>query len=206
MGIRQRAAFGGAAALALILGALFLYGYRQDPANANPEYAEWPPTPADIISRIGTATAPAPEKSDSERRSEFCTLFKSRYRRHDPAVAIGVRFITATRIKLMCQPRLEPYLIDRIALSLWREAGEGFGQPIDIDIYDTFIGTRNIKIGQLRGGDEKPPIAHISYDYSTLDLLTHPPKQEPAPAAHPQPHALPRIQERQFGPPGPPDP
>ena len=203
MGIRQRAAFAGTAALALILGAAFLYGYRQDPVNASPEYAQWPPTPADILSKIGPATASARGTSDAERRSKFCMLFKSRYRKHDPAVAVGARFITATRIKLMCPARMEPYLIDQIALSLWREASEGFGRPIDIDIYDTFIATRHIKIGQLRGGDEKPPIAHISYDYSTLDMMNNSGKQRPAPGDYPPRGALPQPPERSLAPPAP---
>src|SRR5437773_134850 len=75
------------------------------------------------------------------------------------------------RLKLMCPRRLEPFMVDRIALAAWREARDYFGKPVDVDIYVTFIGTTQVKIGQLRASANEPQIAQISYDFTELDLL-----------------------------------
>src|SRR5438270_9151111 len=125
-------------AVAGVACAWLVYGsVRQQPSSL-PEYAGWKPTAAAIQREIGTAAARAPGMTEEQRRDQFCTLFKSRFRYHDPNVAIGLKFLGPKRLKLMCPARLEPFLVDRIALSAWREARADFGQPMDIDIYATF--------------------------------------------------------------------
>jgi hypothetical protein len=157
-----------------LLGGCLLYGYLQQPADASPDYARWSPSPAAIRRTIGTAAAPTKGMADKERRQQFCKMFKNRFRKHDPAVAVGLRFLTPTRIKLMCPARMEPCFIDQIALSAWHEAQDCFGAPMDIDINDTFIGTNQIKIGELRVQGDTPPIARIAYDFTALSVYTRP--------------------------------
>jgi hypothetical protein len=170
----RRGVIGAGGAAMLLLGGFLLYGYVQQPAGASPEFAHWSPTPTAIRSKLGTASAPTPGMTDENRHTLFCTMFKGRFRQHDPAVAVGLRFITPTHIKLMCPARMEPYFMDQIALALWRETREIFGKAPDIDIYDTFIGTTQIKIGELRTSAEDAGIAHISYDFRPLQAMNGP--------------------------------
>src|SRR5438045_3602218 len=83
----RHGAIGAGAVVTALLGGLLLYGYMQQPASAGPEYAQWAPSAAAIRGKIGDAKAPAPGMTESERREQFCMLFKSRYRDHNPAVA-----------------------------------------------------------------------------------------------------------------------
>ncbi len=182
--MKRRGVIGVAAVGSVLLCGALICIYLQRSANADYDYAYWSPSPAAIRSRIGSASAPAPGLKDAERRRLFALMFKDRYRRHDPGVAIGLRFMSPTRLKLMCPARLEPFLVDQIALAAWREARDDFGIPVDIDIYDTFIGTAQIKIGQLRSVTiSHPEVAHISYDYRSLLLITGPRPQVPVQAA-----------------------
>lgn len=172
--MERRAAAGVAFGGMMVLAGCLLFGSQQQPISAAPEYASWSPNAAEIQNKIGTAARPSPGMSDAERRNQFCVLFKDRYRHHDPTVAVGLRFISKTRLKLMCPARMEPCYMDQIALALWREARATFGAPIEIDIFDTFIGTTRIKIGELRVEPGDPEIAHITYDFQMLDLLSRP--------------------------------
>jgi len=172
--MKRQKAIGGAAVGVFLLGSYLLYGYLQEPGTAAAEFSSWPPGPAAIRSAIGTPQVPASGMSENERREQFCVMFKNRFRHHEPGLAIGLRFLTPTRIKLMCPARMEPYFVDQIALAAWHEARDDFGKSIDIDIYDTFIGTNQIKIGELRAVAEKPEMAHIKYDFTQLELLNRP--------------------------------
>jgi hypothetical protein len=173
--MRQHGAIGAAVAAMGLVGGGLLYGYVQQPAIASSEYAQWPPQAAAIRAVIGTVSAPAYGMTEDQRREQFCMMFKNRFRKHEPAVAVGIRFLkNSNRIKLMCPARLEPFYVDQIALAAWREARANFGPKIDLDIYDTFIGTTQIKIGQLRVSPEAPTVAHITYDFSELEKLNRP--------------------------------
>lgn len=178
--MKRQGTIAAAAAVVALLGAGLLYGYMQLPANASPEYAAWRPSAAAIRGKLGPSAAPAQGMTEKVRRERFCALFKSRYRDHEPAVAVGMRFVSASRIKLMCPARLEPFLIDQIALAAWREAREIFGRPIEVDIYDTLIGTTQIKIGELRASADAPEIARIAYDFTDLEKLNRPRSAIPA--------------------------
>lgn len=169
--MKRKGVIGIAVAGMVLLAAPLLIGYLQSNAYAGPEYSAWPPTPEAIRHKVGSAAAPAPGMSEKDRRELFCTLFKSRYRDHDPKVAIGIRFLAPNRIKLMCPARLEPFYVDQIALAAWRETRDDLGQSADVDIFDTFIGTAQVKIGELRAPG-KEQIAHITYDYTALQKLT----------------------------------
>jgi len=164
----RNAKIGAAAAAIILVGGCVIYGLSQAPVSANPEFAQWEPTPAAIRARIGTKDSPVAGMTDAMRRERFCEMFKNRYRKHDPKVAVGARFLTPTRLKLMCPARMEPCYIDQIAMTLWHEARDDFGQPVDIEIYDTFIGTNNVRIGTLTPLVDHPEIARITYDYSIL--------------------------------------
>lgn len=203
----RQGAIGATTALLALLGVFVLFGYVQQPTAALEEYAVWPPTAAAIRGKLSRAGAPG--MSEHDRRELFCTMFKSRYRNHDPATAIGLRFVTPSqrdhiRLKLMCPARLEPFLVDRVALAAWREARDIFDKPVDVDIYDTFIGTTQIKIGQLRATADAPGIAHIAYDFSELEALNRPRSVIPASDRTSMPSGYPGLRRLQYRPLGQP--
>jgi len=179
--MRQHGAIGAAIAAMGLVGGGLLYGYVQQPAIASSEYALWPPQAAAIRAVIGPVAAPMPGMTEIQRRDKFCTMFKNRFRKHEPAVAVGIRFLkNSNRIKLMCPARLEPFYVDQIALAAWREARANFGPSVDLDIYDTFIGTTQIKIGELRVIPDAPTVAHITYDFTELEKLNRPRMPNPS--------------------------
>ena len=151
-----------------------LYGYAQGSSGEILDFASWAPGPAAIRSKIGSEKAPNSGMTAKVRREQFCEMFKARFRHHDPAVAVGLRFITPTRIKLMCPARMEPFFVDRIAMAAWREARDDFGKSVDLDLYHTFIGTNQVKIGELRVSSAAPDMAHITYDYKMLLIVNRP--------------------------------
>lgn len=148
------------------MSALWFYLYDHA-ASAQPDndYSSWSPSATTIRDSL-KAVQPAPGRTlDQERRQTFAHLFQSRFRGHTPMMAVGVRFVDANRIKLMCEARMEPWNINKTAMSLWQEANQTFGQTFSVDIFETFIGSMPIKIGELRPLPDKPTVAHIAYDY-----------------------------------------
>lgn len=198
--MKRQGAIGAAVTAMALASVCLLYGYFQEPAVAGAEFATWPPSADAIRGKIGTAAKPVPGMTENERREQFCEMFKNRYRHHDPAVAIGIRFLTPTRVKLMGPARLEPFFVDQIALAAWREARENFGKSVDIDIYDTFIGTTQIKIGELRACVGDPKMAHIVFDFTELEILNRPRSAVPINTKPGKALDLPAQPPRQFRP------
>ncbi len=159
-----------------IIALLGVTGYllydRSDNAMAAEDYSNWSPNAGAIRQKIGKSDGNA--AGEERRLIQFCKLFQSRFRNHDPAMAIGLRNLTPNRLKLMCPARMEPVDIDRITLTAWREAKDAFDHSFDLDIYLTFIGTPPIKIGELRPRHDNPKIASISYNYPQNLILPHP--------------------------------
>jgi len=156
--------------IAVALSGLFLwirdrFGGEQDQLG---NYMSWSPSATAIRQAIGPAAARAGSAEDKARQTQFSKLFQSRFREHDPPIAIGMHFQKVNRIKLMCPARMEPWDMDRVAMSAWHEAQDAFGRDCEIDIYETFIGTPPIKIGELRRHPDRPQVAMIAYRYPQL--------------------------------------
>jgi hypothetical protein len=122
-----------------------------------PDFMHWSPTPADIYQAMDSMP------NEKQRQEKFAELFAKRFRRHEPPIAIGMRFLEGNRIKLMCPARMEPWNMDRLALATWKETREDFGHPFDIDIYITFIGSAPVRVGELRPMEANPNFAEIHY-------------------------------------------
>ena len=132
-----------------------------DPEN---DFANWQPT-ADAIRQS------LPQGSPAEREKTFALLFQQRFRKHDPGKAIGVHFMPGGKIHLLTPARLEPWNIDRIALTLYRESQAAFGKPYDINIYETFIGIPPVKIGELRLSSQQKEQVEVHYKYPSMSAL-----------------------------------
>ena len=150
-------------ALLTLLGisGYFLWAFSSVREGFDPEndFALWQPT-ADMIRKELPSGPPA------ERQAAFGLLFQKRFRKHDPGKAIGVHFMPDGKIQLLTPARLEPWNIDRIALMLYREVQQDLNKNCDIDIYETFIGTPALKIGELRPSLKSPQQVLVRFQYS----------------------------------------
>lgn len=149
------------------LASLAFYFYDRA-AKADPDnFQDWPPTPAEIRAAVQQAEVAPGQDADKVKRDLFARLFQGRYRSHTPMKAIGLRFLDANRIKLMCEARMEPWNINRLAVAAWEEAHAVLGRRFDLDIYETYIGAPPVKIGELRAIPDRPGVARIIYRYPT---------------------------------------
>jgi hypothetical protein len=151
------------------LSCYFLWAYHTTQEGLDPEndFANWQPT-ADVIRQSLRDATPA------QREQAFAQLFQQRFRKHEPGKAIGVHFMDDGKIHLLTPARLEPWNINRIALMLHRETLQDFGKNYDINIYETFIGTPPVKIGELRPSPKTPAEVTVQYNYPAA-LTTQPP-------------------------------
>jgi hypothetical protein len=185
--MKRRWIIGAIIALLGVTGYL-LYDRAVD-AMAATDYSNWPPNARAIRSALGGSNGGAAD--EAARVEQFCELFQNRFRHHEPMMAIGLRPLTKTRLKLMCPARLEPVDIDRVALTAWREAEDLFEHPFDLDIYATFIGMPPIKIGELRPRPDNPKFVHIVYNYR--DVIVIPQIRRKADSGKPRSSQTPRL-------------
>ncbi len=156
--------------LAIIIFTLFGIAYftlthPESASSMEYDFKDWPPLANDIKTRILDVTSVRGGKTpDQQRQVIFAELFKQRFRSHTPMKAIGMKFSNNT-IKLLCPARMEPWEIDGVAMAAWKESRDDLGRNFDIDIFETYIGTTPIKIGELRLIDGSQPAAHITYNY-----------------------------------------
>lgn len=158
-------------------GALFcVYCGSLHNADADPMDAALMQSPvsAAIHQELAAHTGDKPPMTAAQRQDLFAERFTERFRQHEPKMAVRARFEEVNharnRIKLMCPARLEPWNMDRIALSAWREAKDCLGENYDIDLYETFIGSAPRKIGELRCTSGAKSVADIHYLPRAQDL------------------------------------
>jgi hypothetical protein len=147
------------------LGLLAVFiGYRFNDARSTQDniaedgstFLNWPPTATEVV-RLTAANGTDPKTSDGlHARDRFAEAFKSRYRLHNPMIAIGLRFREDNLFDLMVPARMEPWNMDRIAVEAWKESMSAFGHPFNIDIYISYIGVPRIKVGELRQNSALP--------------------------------------------------
>lgn len=125
------------------------------------------PVSAAIVKELAAHNADSPPMSSAQRQDLFAERFTERFRKHEPRMAVRAKFEEANhvrnRIKLMCPARMEPWNMDRVALSVWREAKDCLGENCDIDLYETYIGSPPIKVGELRNTKDAKTVADIHY-------------------------------------------
>lgn len=154
-------------ALAVGLGGYFAYTKGDDfGPDACRDMETWAPSSAEIARTLGAAPQKRTPAQDAARRERFAELFESRYRSHKTPLAVGVDFPAPGVVRLKCPARMETWNMNRIALSAWREAGANLGGTYGVDIYETYIGTRPVRVGELRALPDNPKLARIRYFYS----------------------------------------
>lgn len=151
--------------------------------DPNTDFANWSPTAAEISKQM-------PAGAELERQLAFAQLFQQRFRKHEPSRAIGVHIMGNGKIHLLTQARLEPWNIDRIALMLYRELQQNFHKNYDIEIYETFIGTRPIKIGEILPSPTDPQRLVVRYHYPRTDTDEPKTAEIPSHALGPRPVGL----------------
>jgi hypothetical protein len=129
----------------------------------------WQPDAGALRQALAPPAGKAGTPDEKARHRQFSRLFQSRFRNHQPPIAVGMRFVEEKhRIKLMCPARMEPWDMDRVALCAWQETHAVFGRAYDIDIFETFIGTPPVWVGKLHATSNRPDVAQITYDYPAL--------------------------------------
>ncbi len=105
------------------------------------------------------------ETQDAGKRRVFTEMFKKRFRKFNPTIAVGLRFERPDLLRLYFPARLEPYYRDRIAYTAWREIRDLFGVNCEISLWDTYIGLAPSKEGVLKpeGGDSNR--VQITHDF-----------------------------------------
>lgn len=140
----KRGLFAVAAALIVATGAALWANGRARPATPGLG-AEWRPTAADIAAAVGSG---ATGRFSDTRHDRFASLFKQRYR--DRGLAVGLRFLSDRRLKVMCAAMMPRWDMAHVALKAHEETRALFGRPYDVDIYETYISAMQRKVAELR--------------------------------------------------------
>ena len=163
----KRASFARTLCVCLIAPVGYYWYLQNGKVGEEDSFPNWPPQTHTVQRELDAKAPLTPDGKNQQMREEIYTeLFKNRYRKHQPQVAIGMKIMPGRRIKLMTPARMEPWDLDRLAMTAWRETHTVFGQNYDIDIYETYIGATPQLIGTLRALPGNAKIARISYDYS----------------------------------------
>lgn len=150
-----------------LLAWTYFAGRNADASGLGDDFDAWSPTPVALRQEAGTNGTDPRTKAGQTVRDRFADLFKKRFRRHDPPVAVGMRFANNTVI-LLCPARMEPWNMDRLAVDAWHETQTAFGHPFDVDIYITYIGGPPVKVGELRPAPGHPDRVVISYTHKNI--------------------------------------
>jgi hypothetical protein len=131
--------------VAAIVPALYYFIPRSKDAESIEEDARWKPTLADITATIGNA--PGSGFKDT-RHGQFAKLFQQRFR--DQQHAVGLRFISETKMKAMFAPIIPRWDMARVSVIAESEAYSLFGRHFDVDIFETYITSPMKKLAELR--------------------------------------------------------
>jgi len=129
----------------IIVFALYLFLPRSEKGDNIGDFEGWKPTPAEIAAVVGKSGAGV---YDDERHRKFAEMFKQRYR--DQSYAVGMKFLSDAKIKLMFAATIPRWDMVRVAAQADREAWEIFGKHYQIDIYETYISIRQRKLAEVR--------------------------------------------------------
>jgi hypothetical protein len=124
-------------------GLALVYGFFGNSSN-KPAYAHWSPTPDEILRAVGTESS---GDYRDPRHQTFASLFQQRFRSHE--MAIGLRFESNRRVRLMCAAMIPHTDMVRIAIDVHNEAQHIFQTSYSVDIYETYIVLPPVKCAVL---------------------------------------------------------
>jgi hypothetical protein len=131
--------------LAIALGYLW---YTYAAKSRGSSFADWSPTPADIVRELG---ANLPGVYTDARHQRFIELIKHRYRfSRVPAMAVGLKFESDSRLRLLCAASIPRWHMSRLATQIFKECRTVFGRDYEIDIYETYIAMDQKKLAEAR--------------------------------------------------------
>lgn len=111
-------------------------------------FSDGTPTPAEIVRELGTNQ---PGVHTDERHQRFIEMFKQRYRfGRAPALAVGLKFESDTRVKLLCSASIPRWHMSRLAVQVFKECQMVFGKVVEVDIYETYIAMDQKKLAEAR--------------------------------------------------------
>jgi hypothetical protein len=159
--------------LTIFLGCVFGYFYSQRvnaaAAGEFDNFTSWPPSAAVLQKQMAEAPKTGQtSREDQNRKQLIGKLLTSRFRGHDPKIAVRIKFEhdkahNKDYIKLMCPARMEPWNMDWLAVRTWQEVKDNLGASYDLDVYITYIGLNQIKVAELRSAPGQPDKVEIRY-------------------------------------------
>jgi len=114
----------------------------------------WSPTPSEIAAAVSKS---GPGDFRDSRHAKFAELFKSRYRRQQKAV--GIRFDAPGHLKIMFAALTPRWDMAHVSVEAAREATSCFGVPFQLDVYETFISSPELKLAEVRQDAGNSPIS-----------------------------------------------
>ena len=167
--MNRRGVVAGIVILLGLGGTVFLFLNRSgEPDSA--DFSQWKPSPATLKQEVGPAKSD--RRGEALRRDKFIRLFQNRFREHNPPRAVGIKFESDNMLFLKCEAGMSPWDRDKVATMLWNEARDAFGKSFEMDIFETYIGTRPIKIGELREDPKRPGTVNIAYKAPVIPNFT----------------------------------
>jgi hypothetical protein len=130
-------------------------------------FDDWSPTPQAIRQEVGPGSGGS---YSDERHRKFATIFQKRFRSHDKA--IGVRFTSNNRIKLMCAALIPRWDMAQVGVQLHREAEDIFGKSYTIDVFETYISMQQRKLAEIRKEPNSEKV-EVHFDPSYAEASTH---------------------------------
>lgn len=136
------------------------------PSDDRDSMAAWQPDAAAIKKSLNARFDGKIHLNNAAAREMFVQAFQQRYREHTPQLAVGLKLHPTRHIRLLLPSRMEPWHINRIALTAFREVHDVFGGDTPVDIYETFVGAAPICIGQVAVEPDNPQQIRVTFDYS----------------------------------------
>ena len=132
-----------------LLSALGLYFWMRDSDTGQDVRIRgmdaWMPKVADLKNAM-TPVKTGEVANSIERKRQFCGILKKQFRVHE--MAVGFRLNRKDQITILVEPRLDPWIIDKIAALANQAVEEQFGGAYNIKVFETYIGTASALVAE----------------------------------------------------------
>lgn len=175
-----------AGAIVLLFGLYWLFP-RQEQGDHIGAFDNWSPTPAEVSRTVGPGGGGT---YTDDRHRTFANMFKKRFR--DRSFAVGMKFLSDSKIKLMFAATIPRWDMVRVAIQANQEAMAIFGRPHQVDIYETYISVRHRKLAEVHyNAETKRYLAYFDSKFHQEWAPDNPRRPPEAPSARTVPSAIP---------------
>jgi hypothetical protein len=109
------------------------------------DYVQWEPSAAQIRQAVGGSSA---GPYTDERHKQFAKMFQARFR--NKGKAVGISFSSDHGVRAKFAASIPRWDMAAVSLDLHREASVVFDRDINVDIFETYISMKPVKLAELR--------------------------------------------------------